>query len=123
MTKLFRPPGRDVRVGSAETFFITMTYGQSLLKENGLYRQVIDPGDDELTAADIAYLGGHDYLVTDAEADALTVAGYGSSLSVPGAVLGGYGDGLFGEGIYGAIEIDPDLDYGDGAFGSGEYGE
>jgi len=49
----------------------------SLLKKDGLYRQVEGPTSEEATAADAYYIGGHIYTVTQGEADDLTDAGYG----------------------------------------------
>lgn len=55
--------------------------GISVLKEGSSYREVRYPTDTEVDAATIAYIGGHEYTVTDAEATALTNAGYGSYLT------------------------------------------
>jgi hypothetical protein len=96
MPYLFTPPGLPVRVGDANTFFLTLTFGRSLLKESGLYRQVLDPSDEEVAAAEIAYLGGHIYAISDDEAAALTLAGYAEGIT---SISLGSG---FGEGPYGA---------------------
>ena len=50
--------------------------GISVLKENGFYRQVRYPSDEEIAAADATYLGGYDHTVSDAEAASLRAAGY-----------------------------------------------
>jgi hypothetical protein len=60
-------------------------YGMSLLKTAGVYRQVDGPADEDITAADITYLGGHVYPVTTAEAADLTAAGYGAWLTTRGS--------------------------------------
>lgn len=75
----FSPPTRRERLLSNHPLFRRMsrTIGVSLLKESGIYRQVIDPMAEEVEAADIAYLGGHTYVIGTAEADDLTAAGYG----------------------------------------------
>jgi hypothetical protein len=58
-------------------------------------RQV--PTTDELLAATYHYLGGHEYLITAAEAELLTQAGY----DVPGYESPVYGLGVYGTGPYG----------------------
>ena len=76
--------------------------GISLLKSGGLYRQVRDPSDEEITAADVAYLGGHVYEITGTESDALIAAGYGSQIIVPPEEpTAGFGVGTFGAGTFG----------------------
>lgn len=50
--------------------------GRTVLKEDGVYRTVDTPTISEVNAADIAYLGGHVYQVSDEEADSLRAAGY-----------------------------------------------
>ena len=55
--------------------------GRSVLKESGVYTTVDNPPADRVNAADVAYIGGHRYEVTAAEATALTNAGYGAYLS------------------------------------------
>lgn len=52
--------------------------GITVLKEAGVYRQVRYPSQAECSAADVVYLGGHEYPITQAEAVALTAAGYGA---------------------------------------------
>lgn len=120
MTRLFTPPGRIERHGTHPLFGrLTLTRGVSLLKVGGLYRQVIDPSDEEIVAADIAYIGGHVYAVSNTEAAALIAAGYGEWVTNPNAR--GYGAGKFGVGQFGRISgNDP---YGSGDFGSGDFGE
>lgn len=55
--------------------------GTTVLREGGLYRQVIDPREEELRAADRIFLGGRVHVVDDVEAAALTAAGYDDCLS------------------------------------------
>lgn len=55
--------------------------GITVLKEAGVYRQVRYPSQAECAAADVAYIGGHTYEITSAEASALTAAGYGSYIT------------------------------------------
>lgn len=58
------------------------TRGRTVLKSAaGVYTTVDTPTVDECAAAAAVYLGGHQYVVSDAEAAALTSAGYGACLS------------------------------------------
>lgn len=71
--------------------------GISVLKFGSSYRQYQSPTQDDLDAADITYLGGRIYQVSDDEAAALTAAGYGVNLytqSIPyvAPVMGGIAD-------------------------------
>lgn len=54
---------------------------KSLLVTGGVYTEVINPSQDQIDAADEYYQGGRLYVVSDATATALSVAGYGSGLS------------------------------------------
>lgn len=92
-TPFIEVPDRGVGIFRRTTF----RQGVSLLKEAGFYRQVDGPTDEEIAAADIAYLGGHRYLVSDAEAGLLTVAGYGANVEL----IDAYGWDDYGEGLYG----------------------
>lgn len=76
---LFTSPGRLERTGVNHSLFgrMSLKRGVSLLKEAGAYRQVTDPTAEEVASADVAYLGGYEYEIDDAEAAALTAAGYG----------------------------------------------
>lgn len=56
--------------------------GMTVLKKDGFYQQVSLPEDEQIASADIAYLGGRDYTITQGEYDDLVAAGYGSYLSV-----------------------------------------
>lgn len=50
--------------------------GLSVLKTGTSYATVENPTDEQVTAADAAYLGGRTYTINDTEAAALTAAGY-----------------------------------------------
>lgn len=78
---------------------MTIMRGVSLLKELGIYRQISDPSAEEITAADVVYLGGHVYEITPEEAAALVAAGYGSWI----VAVNAYGSGVYGAGAYGGI--------------------
>ena len=55
--------------------------GTTVLKQGDFYRNVEMPETEDVDTADAAYIGGHVYKVSDAEAAALTEAGYGEGLS------------------------------------------
>jgi hypothetical protein len=50
--------------------------GVTVLKTGGSYRTAVNPSPEELEAADVAYIGGYIYQVSDDEAAALVNAGY-----------------------------------------------
>jgi hypothetical protein len=54
--------------------------GVTLIKNNGVYVEQQYPYHDDLVAADLYYLGGHIYVVDDAEGLALIDAGYDPTL-------------------------------------------
>ena len=60
---------------------VKLATGVTVLKQDGFYRQVREPEGEAIDTADIAYLGGRDYPVTEQEALELQAAGYGSFLS------------------------------------------
>lgn len=122
MARIFTPPGRIEQRGKHPLFGrLPLEVGVSLLKNDGLYRQVSDPADEDIRDADLAFIGGHVYLVTNSEAASLTAAGYGEWVESPG---GGYGSGSYGDGLFGESEaVDITSGYGGGSYGGGEYGE
>lgn len=61
--------------------FYTYDKGVSVLKINGVYIEKRYPISNELAEADVAYVGGHVYTVTDDEAADLTAAGYADYLT------------------------------------------
>ena len=96
----FSPPGRLEHWPVAHPLFgrLSIMRGVSLLKESGVYRQTSEPLAEEITAAEITYLGGHVYEISAAEALALIAAGYGNWL-----VIDVYGSGVYGADTYGGI--------------------
>lgn len=126
MTYLLTPPTRAVRRGEHPLFGrMSFRRGVSLLKVGGLYRQVIEPSDEEIVAAQRAYLGGHEYEVDDDEYADLVAAGYAEWLTPIGSAFygsGTYGFGTFGQGGSGVgVVVAPPL-FGVGDFGAGPYG-
>lgn len=97
----FTPPSVTEASGGSDRFFsrVPIRRGVSVLKENGAYRQVRTPSQQECEAADIVYLGGHIYQIDEDERTALIEAGYGDLVEV---VTEQYGVGLYGVGNYGS---------------------
>lgn len=84
MSYLFVPPTvEEGPIGPHRLHqFFTLTRGISVLKIAGEYFEVRTPSQDEIDEAEITYLGGHEYVVSNAEASDLTTAGYGSNLTL-----------------------------------------
>lgn len=61
--------------------------GRSVLKNAGVYTTLDVPTSDQVDAADIAYIGGHIYEITDEEYNALIAAGYSPSLGLGANIL------------------------------------
>lgn len=73
-------PGMDRVTAALCGHFVAHRRGVSVRKVGGAYVEAREPYLDDLLAADVVYLGGHFYEVSDAEAAALTAAGYGDQL-------------------------------------------
>ena len=82
MAYLLRPP--VVMEGSfgAGYFFsrYTMPRGVSLLVTGTTVVERREPDQDQMAAADVTYLGGHEYVITDAAAQILIDAGYADAV-------------------------------------------
>lgn len=99
MVILFVPPVEKVYLSTTDPFFKRVPYyvGTTVFKEDGVYRQVRgEYPPEDVDNADVVYLGGHEYEITDEEAADLTAAGYAVYIS-----YAGYGSGLYGAGFYG----------------------
>lgn len=71
--------------------------GRSVLKNSGVYTIVDTPTSDQCDAADIFYLGGHIYEVSEDEATALTTAGFIVTYGIPAPLQTESGDYLYTE--------------------------
>lgn len=60
--------------------FYGLERGITVLKTEDGYYETQDPSQEELDAAELYYLGGHEYVVSDEEAADLTAAGYSEFL-------------------------------------------
>lgn len=75
----FEPPTERLRFQSDDPLFkrMSLEVGLTVLKSPlGSYTTVRNPSDEQIDAAEICYLGGYVYEVTDSEAADLTAAGY-----------------------------------------------
>lgn len=70
----------------------------AVLVEGTAVREKFSPHTQELNDATAYYLGGHDYIISEAEAEILAAAGY----DITGYDTPTYGLGVYGEGVYGA---------------------
>ncbi|MDE2469286.1 MAG: hypothetical protein KGL35_11220 [Bradyrhizobium sp.] len=100
---VFRPPTIKLRPADPQGERLWLYYGIdqgiSIIKnQDGTYTEQMFPTTDQINAAAFVYMGGHEYVVDDAEYAALVAAGY----------LGGFPNA---QGVYGV-----------GAYGSGRYG-
>lgn len=90
MTYRFSPPsfatGENVAPGMDEVsrrlfgHFAAHRRGYTVRKVGDTYIQGTEVYSDDQNSADVLYLGGHTYEVSDDEAAALTAAGYGDNL-------------------------------------------
>lgn len=103
MTYLLRPPTVDEGPVSTGPLFsrYSQPRGVSLLVTKGPPCTVVEqryPDQDQMEAADVVYLGGHEYLITDAAAQCLIEAGYADCLEFTDVYVDTY------EGRYGRPE-------------------
>lgn len=120
MSAIFEPPYADTLPptvkglpGNGAAFLLLRHFksrarGRSVLKTGGVYVTVDYPTEDEIDAADEAYIGGHVYVVDDETAAALEAAGYTLGEAVPdegagGGDPGGGGGGGSGDAVLQAI--------------------
>ena len=67
--------------GSINPFLTDIPRGISLLVNGTTVTEVQTPYQDDIASADAAYLGGHEYILTEAEAQVLIDAGYSDYLT------------------------------------------
>lgn len=78
----FTPPSALEHVRFHGRVTRSQNVGLTVLKTGASYTVVADPLYEQISAADIMYLGGRSYQVDGTEAAALTAAGYGAYLSL-----------------------------------------
>lgn len=85
-------PGMDAAARALFGHFASHRRGFTVRKVNGSYVQSTETYLDDILAADVVYLGGHVYEVSDAEADDLVAAGY--TVSGVGGFNAGFSTGF-----------------------------
>jgi hypothetical protein len=80
----FRPPSVEGERDNTHPLWRRLRHpvGLAVLKIGGLYKQVANPGSDDIAAATEVYLGGHVHTVDLATKNALTAAGYGAYVNI-----------------------------------------
>ena len=78
MSYLFVPPVENERPMGGNHLFARYTrkQGVTVYRLDGEFYEDRFPAQDDLIDADLVYLGGHEYVVTEAEKDALEAVGY-----------------------------------------------
>lgn len=90
---VFEPPVVREAVSNGYPSRIKSSRGITVLKEGSAYRQVRVPTDDDVQAADIAYIGGYVYPIDSSERADLRAAGYGDRITTTG------GGGILATGV------------------------
>lgn len=78
-----RPPTREQAFAPRDRFWSRFTYpvGIALLVTGSAVVEKHHPTREEIDAADYAYLGGYEHVISSAEAAVLTAAGYGDYIT------------------------------------------
>lgn len=78
MAYIFKPPTVEEGPAGGHWLFqrYTLSRGVSVFKLDGEYYEIRFPTQDDIDAADIFYMGGHEHVVTLEEKDDLEAAGY-----------------------------------------------
>lgn len=103
-TWIFRTPTVEEGPAGMDPLFhrVKLTKGVSIQElPQGTFRTLRYPTQDEIADAFFFYMGGHEYLVSDATRAALIAAGIGVTASNFSLPSGTYGAGLYGVGVYG----------------------
>jgi len=87
MTKYYlTPPTEEYGPAGGGRLFIRyrLTRGVSLQSIQGVWSTTTFPTEDVIKAADIFYLGGHEYEITKPIYDSLTAQGFGANVRAVG---------------------------------------
>jgi hypothetical protein len=78
MSYLFVTPTVEIGpAGGHRLFeFYTLDVGVTVVKFDGEYLEILYPDEDTLSACEKVYRGGHEYEISDADAQELIDAGY-----------------------------------------------
>ena len=77
-----RPVTGGTSTGTTNPYITDIPRGYSLLVTGTTVVEIQTPSQDQLAAASYYFLGGHEYVVSQTQADVLTNAGYGAYLTV-----------------------------------------
>jgi len=83
MTKYYlTPPTVEYGPAGGGRLFIRykLTRGESLMRVNGVWSQTAFPTEDVIKEAELFYLGGHEYEISQGVYVELTNAGYGANV-------------------------------------------
>lgn len=81
--------------------------GRSVLRFGSSWRLIDEPSAEDIETADVAFIGGRIYAISDAQAASLQAAGYGhwvtddTGVHLPEIDYSLYGVGEYGTGPYG----------------------
>jgi hypothetical protein len=77
---ILTPPTEEYGPAGGGRLFIRyrLTRGKSLQRNNGVWSETTFPTEDVIAAADIFYLGGHEYVIPEYQAQELIAQGYGA---------------------------------------------
>ena len=76
-----RLAGRPISGAGVPTRLTDIPRGYTLIVNGSTVTEVQTPYQDDLESADYYFLGGHNYVITDAQAAVLTAAGYSEWLT------------------------------------------
>ena len=83
MTKYYlTPPTEEYGPAGGGRLFIRyrLTRGRSLMRVNGVWSTTTFPTEDVKNAADIFFMGGHQYEISQSDYQSLINAGYGDNV-------------------------------------------
>lgn len=83
MTKYYlTPPTEEYGPAGGGRLFIRyrLTRGISLMRNNGVWSETRFPTEDVIAAAELFYLGGHEYEISQGVYTELVNAGYGANV-------------------------------------------
>lgn len=107
---VFLPPTVREAPADAGPLFgrIKRDIGVTVLKNAGVYTEHRYPTHEQVAGADVAYVGGHVYTVSNAEADALVAAGYAENIVYDPTLVTASTAGLLLTGQPPVVQVGPD---------------
>jgi hypothetical protein len=76
------PPTEEYGPAGGGRLFIRyrLTRGVSLMRNKGVWSTTTFPTEDIIRAADLFYVGGHEYVITEQTYNELVAAGFGANV-------------------------------------------